>query len=126
MLKIKSDLILSNTLENVYWKQVKKFGKQTKEQLFRRLQEEIVEYFQACDDNETELCEEVLLEKADVIIMANRCVLETGNPFAAIILKLLYTEDMDYWIIKKWKIVESREYYIDENGDWRKKKLTIN
>lgn len=113
-------------LEDIYKRQVKKFGQQTKEQLFRRLQEEIIEYFDAVEKNETELCEEVLLEKADVIIMANRCVLETGSACAAIILKLAYSADMDYWILKKWQIVESREYYIDENGDWRKKKLTLN
>lgn len=113
-------------LANIYKRQVNKFGKQTREQLFRRLQEEIIEYFDAVEKNETELCEEVLLEKADVIIMAHRCVLETGSACAAIILKLAYSEDMDYWILKKWQIVESREYFIDENGDWRKKKLTIN
>lgn len=121
--------MISNTpdlLEDIYYRQVKKFGETTEKILLKRLDEEIYEYQEALrnnfmnDNQQSRL--EVMLEQADIIILANRLYQEFNNMLAWLILDKMYNFESAKYVKMKWDIVENRPYSRDKNGFWQHRK----
>lgn len=121
--------MISNTpdlLEDIYHRQVKKFGETTEKILLKRLDEEIYEYQEALrnnfmnDNQQSRL--EVMLEQADIIILANRLYQEFNNMLAWLILDKMYNFESAKYVKMKWDIVENRPYSRDKNGFWQHRK----
>ena len=118
--------MISNTpdlLEDIYHRQVKKFGETTEKILLKRLDEEIYEYQEAMrknfiNDNQYTR-EDIMLEKADIIILANRGYQEFNNPKCWLILDNMYNFETAKYVVKKWEIVEKRSYKRTSDGDWQ-------
>lgn len=110
-------------LDVIYQKQVKKFGETTPEELWRKLRGEIIEYQQALknqflyDSPQSRL--DVMLEQADIIILANRLYQEFQDELAWLILDKMYNFETARFVSMKWDIVEKRRYRKDKNGNWQ-------
>lgn len=122
--------MISNTpdlLDDILECQKKKFGDTTKEELWRKLKGEIIEYQQALranyiyDSNQTRI--DVMLEQADIIILANRLYQEFHDEIAWLILEKMYNFETARYVKIKWGIVEQRPYYRDKNGNWQHKEV---
>lgn len=118
--------MISNTvdlLDDVYNRQVKKFGETTKEELWRKLKAEIEEYKNAVKTNfiydSQNTRQEIFLEQADIIILANRLYQEFNDAVAWLILEKMYNFETAKYVKMKWEIVEKRKYYRNQNGDWQ-------
>lgn len=111
-------------LEEIYQAQKQKFGKMTKDELFKKLYEEINEYQQAsldlftCDNQANRV--NVMLELADIIIVANRLYLEYDDEIAWLIVDKLFNYETAKWVKIKWDMVEKRNYTKDDCGNWIK------
>lgn len=117
--------MISNTpdlLDDIYQRQVKKFGKTTKEELSAHLRNEIYEYQAEIRKNFMNDCQqtrlELMLEQADIIILANRLYQEFDDPLAWLVLDKMYNFETAKYVKMKWDIVEKRKYHRDENGLW--------
>lgn len=121
--------MISNTvdlLDDIFNRQVKKFGSTTEKELWQNLTGEIIEYQEALrknymtDNKQTGL--EVMLEQADIIILANRLYQEFNNPIGWLILDKMYNFETAKYVKMKWDIVENRPYVRDKNGLWQHRK----
>ena len=118
----------SNTtdlLDDILERQKLKFGETTKEELWRKLRGEIIEYQEALrnnfiyDNNQTRL--EIMLEQADIIILANRLYQEFDDEVAWLIIDKMYNFETAKYVKMKWDIVEKRQYIRDSKGNWQHK-----
>lgn len=116
----------SNTtdlLDDIYHRQVKKFGDTSAEELWKNLRGEIIEYQEALrknflyDNQQTRL--DVMMEQADIIILANRLYQEFQDETAWLILDKMYNYETARFVKMKWEIVENRKYRRDKNGLWQ-------
>lgn len=121
--------MISNTpdlLDDILERQKKKFGDTTEKELLANLTGEVIEYQEAmrknfmADNQQTRL--EVMLEQADIIILANRLYQEFDNPIAWLILDKMYNFETAKYVKMKWEVVESRTYFRDKNGLWQHRK----
>lgn len=122
-------MIISNTqelLDSIYEEQKIKFPDQTREQTERKMRTEIIELQQAnlkyWNTGSKKDAEAIMLEKADVIIMANRLYQEYQDEVAWLILSELYNYETAKYVKMKWEIVKLRTYIKDKEGNYQHKK----
>lgn len=122
--------MISNTsdlLDDILERQKKKFGKTTKEELWSKLRGEIIEYQQALRSNIMNDClqtkVDIMLEQADIIILANRLHREFKDELAWLLIQKMYNYETAKFVKFKWSIVEKRPYYRDKNGNWQHKEV---
>lgn len=122
-----SELVSNNQdlLDYVYERQKLKFGETTKEELYRKLRCEIIEYQEATRYNwmisSAQSAEAMMFEQADIIIIANRLYQEFHDEVAWALLEKYYNYETARYVKKKWDIVEQRTYYRDSKGNWQHK-----
>lgn len=119
-------MMVSNTqelLDYVYERQKIKFPDQTREQTERKLRGEIIELQQATmkywNTGSRHNADEIMFEKADIIIMANRLYQEYQDELAWAILSTYYNYETARYVKAKWDIVEKRRYVKDANGNYQ-------
>ncbi len=108
-------------LDHIYQRQLAKFPDQTREQTERKLRAEILELQQARRDYYFggSKPENIMFEKADVIIMANRLWKDFNDELAWAIIDSMYDYETAKFVEAKWKIVESRCYVKDKDGTYQ-------
>ena len=122
-----SEVISNNQalLDYVYERQKLKFGNTTKDELYRKLRCEIIEYQEATrrywNTASADAAEDMMFEQADIIIMANRLYQEFQDEIAWALLSKYYNYETARYVKLKWEIVEHRPYYRDRNGNWQHK-----
>lgn len=119
-------MMVSNTqelLDYVYERQKIKFPDQTREQTERKLRGEIIELQQATmkywNTGSRHNADEIMFEKADIIILANRLYQEHQDELAWAILSTYYNYETARYVKAKWDIVEKRRYVKDANGNYQ-------
>lgn len=99
-------------LEDIYNRQVAKFGDCSYKELISKLGCEFLELQEAnrkywmCGEHNKELADDIQLEIADIIIIANRMWKEYDCPIAWGILSKYYDYESSKWVKIKWDIVE--------------------
>lgn len=110
------------TLNYVRERQKAKFPNCPEKEMLSKLLDEIAELKEEIEQSslfgENSHYESIQLEKADVIIMATGLWKEYKNPLAWFILDLMKDDKLIPYILKKWEIVENRNYK-RVNGKWQ-------
>lgn len=124
--------IVSNTqdlLDDILERQKRKFGPTTKEELYRKLRTEILEYQEATRaffmTGSREYAEAMKFEEADIIIVANRLWQEFHDEVAWALLSKYYNYESARYVKAKWEIVEKRPYKRTAAGDWQHEEQKI-